>query len=655
MLKKNDDDDVILMEEASPPVNPTKDLDEDEGRRQATTHISVSPDVVLASTGEEREKWLAAGRKEIDNLTIPKAITALSPQERTALKEKAQLEGEDFIELPAKVVFTIKPEKYKIRIVACGNQTKDTYGKITTTDLDTCMLRFILSWAASSRFNTIASLDVTAAFLNADLPPGRVVVLRPPTVLYKLGLIPTGFVWRVHRAVYGLREAPSLWSKERTKVMETMTFRSRGESYRVLISEIHRSILLLVREQDVLKSPQLTYAGLNQRVQPKDVMALCGIYVDDYLSVGPLDIVTSFLEHLRSIWKTTEPVFLTPGMEFSFLGITLELTTVGLLLHQKTYTEALLEEYKDVTPKRQRATTGEPEHFDKDAKSPPDMTNPEHVEWVKRAQKILGALLWLSTRTRPDIACAVSLAAQSLWHNLDHLKIRLRHLLQYLNTTKTFGLLYTFPQKEQPSPLSEFTVFADSSFAPSGKHSQTGYVILLSFGNVRHLIHWHSTREKKVAESSAESELYALCTSFKTARNFRLLIHETITTEVIMNMRCDNTAALAMIDEPSWRTRYISIYGESLRQEVLKRHLIITYVTTDLQLADPLTKPKSIKINVHLLPLLGLVTCNHIISLALQEEGDESAWSTAFYSAADLLRRVLYALLTTNIRLNLKN
>ena len=140
------------------------------------------------------------------------------------------------------------------------------------TDLDTCMLRFILSWAASSRFNTIASLDVTAAFLNADLPPGRVVVLRPPTVLYKLGLIPTGFVWRVHRAVYGLREAPSLWSKERTKVMETMTFRSRGETYKVLISEIHRSILLLVREQDVFNSPQKTYAGLSQRVHPKDVM-----------------------------------------------------------------------------------------------------------------------------------------------------------------------------------------------------------------------------------------------------------------------------------------------------------------------------------------------------------------------------------------------
>ena len=156
------------------------------------------------------------------------------------------------------------------------------------------------------------------------------------------------------------------------------------------------------------------------------------------------------------------------------------------------------------------------------------------------------------------------------------------------------------------STLSKFTVFADSSFVPAGKGSQSRYVVMLSFGSVRHLIHWHSTREKKVAESSAEAELYALSTSFKTARNFRLLIHEAITTEVIMNMRCDNMAALAMIDEPSWRTRYKSMYGESLRQEVLKKHVIITYVTTDLQLADPLTKPTSTKINVRLLPLLGI-------------------------------------------------
>ena len=72
-------------------------------------------------------------------------------------------------------------------------------------------------------------------------------------------------------------------------------------------------------------------------------------------------------------------------------------------------------------------------------------------------------------------------------------------------------------------------------------------------GTFRHLIHWPSTREKKVAESSAEAELYALSTSFKTGRNFRLLVHEMITTDILMHLRCDNKAALAMLDEPSWR------------------------------------------------------------------------------------------------------
>ena len=77
------------------------------------------------------------------------------------------------------------------------------------------MLRFLLSWGASLPDHAIASLDITAAFLNAALPKGRVVVLRPPTILYRLQLIPPGHVWLVHKAIYGLREVPNLWSEER--------------------------------------------------------------------------------------------------------------------------------------------------------------------------------------------------------------------------------------------------------------------------------------------------------------------------------------------------------------------------------------------------------------------------------------------------------
>ena len=52
----DDDDDVILMKEASPPTDTVKDLEEDEGRKQATTHISVSPEVVLACCREKGDR-----------------------------------------------------------------------------------------------------------------------------------------------------------------------------------------------------------------------------------------------------------------------------------------------------------------------------------------------------------------------------------------------------------------------------------------------------------------------------------------------------------------------------------------------------------------------------------------------------------------------
>ena len=619
-LQEQDQDTKELIQDYSPQdKKETTDKEEEERRRQATTHIAVSPDKVLASTGQEREKWLAAGRKEIDNLTLPKAISTISPQERQELRDLAKLKGEDYVELPAKVVFTIKPEKYKVRIVACGNQTDDTYGKVTTTDMDAAMLRYLLSWSAASRDNVIASLDVTAAFLNADLPPGRIVVLRPPTILYKLGLLPTGSVWRVHRAIYGLREAPALWSNERTAVMSKMKFRAKGESYCVKVSEIHRSICLIVREADLLSQPVTLHTGLTHKVLPEKVAALCGIYVDDYISTGPKEIVSCFLSHLRITWKTSDPLFLIPGVDFSFLGITLEISSFGILLHQRVYTEAILDEYKDVIPQRKRVTTGEPEHFDKSPPIVPDLNNPEHAAWIKRGQKVLGALLWLSTRTRPDIACAVSMAAQALWHDLEKLKMRIKHLLQYLLSTGTLGLRYLFPQNDKrSSPLTEFTVFSDASFAPAGRQSQTGYAVFLTYGSVKHLVHWHSTREKKVAESSAEAELYALSAAFKAGRNFRLLVQENLSTEIILNLRCDNKAAIAMMDEPSWRTRYISIYGEALRQELLERTAVLTFVSTEVQLADPLTKPVTAKIGETLLPLWGM-TAHEMMSVSLRD------------------------------------
>ena len=152
----------------------------------------------------------------------------------------------------------------------------------------------------------------------------------------------------------------------------------------------------------------------------------------------------------------------------------------------------------------------------------------------------------------------------------------------------------------------EFTIFGDSSFAPSGKHSQSGFTIHLTHHDVRHLVHWQSLREPKTAESSAESELYALATARKATRNMRLLLHESFTSSLTLSLRCDNTAAcLGMMEESAWRTWCVSIYGEAARHEISQGTVILTYVSSDRQLAAPLTKPTSAWIN-STLPSVGL-------------------------------------------------
>ena len=395
--------------------------------------------------------------------------------------------------------------------------------------------------------------------------------------------------------------------------MTKVKFKVQGEPIVVLVSQVHQSLCMLVKERDLIDNPDITAYGLTKRIEPGRILAMVGIYVDDYLTVGQPETVEKFLSYLRRLWNTSDPQYLSQSSELPFLGLTIQRSPSGLFLHQVQYAELLLEEHASHIPKRTRTTTGEAESFkeEQNPSQPPDLNNPEHLEWIKIGQRIIGALLWLSTRTRPDLSCAVSLASQSLFKDLKKLKDRLRHLLQYLKSTKNLGLSYPFPKgTSNKFSLTEFTVYTDSSFAPAGKQSQTGIAIFLTYGTVRHLIHWQSSKEKKMAESSAESELYALTAGHKVGRNFRLMVHESLVDDVLMNLRCDNEATIAMLDNPSWRTRYLSIYGETIRQEIKLENAILTYVDTHNQLADVLTKPTSAVVNDRIYPLWGLIPKN---------------------------------------------
>ena len=69
----------------------------------------------------------------------------------------------------------------------------------------------------------IRDRDVSTAFFNAKYKvEGEILVLVPPKVFGKAGVVKPDEVWEVGRAIYGLQESPLLWAKERDGKIKKM-------------------------------------------------------------------------------------------------------------------------------------------------------------------------------------------------------------------------------------------------------------------------------------------------------------------------------------------------------------------------------------------------------------------------------------------------
>ena len=124
--------------------------------------------------------------------------------------------------LPCKVVMVKKPQgdgthRKKGRVVVCGNFQQVQPGEETCANTPSFpMLRTLISLAALYKW-AVESWDVSTAFLYAPLIEKRDVYCKPPQVLVKLGLAQPGTVWKLKKALYGLRTSPRAWEEERDR------------------------------------------------------------------------------------------------------------------------------------------------------------------------------------------------------------------------------------------------------------------------------------------------------------------------------------------------------------------------------------------------------------------------------------------------------
>ena len=97
-------------------------------------------------------------------------------------------------------------ERYKARLVAKGFTQKEgiDYFEVWAPTGRLAAYRALLAHAANSGF-PVNLLDFKTAFLNGELDE-EIYVIQPPG--FQDG---SGHVWRLHRALYGLKQSANAW------------------------------------------------------------------------------------------------------------------------------------------------------------------------------------------------------------------------------------------------------------------------------------------------------------------------------------------------------------------------------------------------------------------------------------------------------------
>ena len=173
-----------------------------------------------------------------------------------------------------------------------------------------------------------------------------------------------------------------------------------------------------------------------------EVRGFVAIYVDDFLTVGPKAVEEELTKRLNSLWPTSAPEFAEVGSEpMKFLGMEIQREADGgYLLHQKSYARELLNRHEVVTESPYVRVPEEKE-----------VVQPT-LKLVKQAQKLTGELLWLSGRTRPDVAAAIQRMSQKATRDPAWVIELGKNVLAYVCRTWDYALHYgpKVVQEEDP-------------------------------------------------------------------------------------------------------------------------------------------------------------------------------------------------------------
>ena len=176
---------------------------------------------------------------------------------------------------------------------------------------------------------------------------------------------------------------------------------------------------------------------------------------------------------------------------------------------------------------------------------------------VQAAQRAVGEILWLTTKTRPDLMYVTSRMSSAVTKAPRWVLQLAAQVWRYLQKTKEVGLWLEAEVGTGESGLEErrIEVFTDASFSPGG-----------------------SSRQSFPTMSTAESELAECLVMGKSVEALVAEIEDAAGNHYVRQLLTDSSSAIAIASEGSgsWRTRHLQDGGWKIRAGVCITSLVLS-------------------------------------------------------------------------------
>ena len=200
------------------------------------------------------------------------------------------------------------------------------------------------------------------------------------------------------------------------------------------------------------------------------------------------------------------------------------------------------------------------------------------IQDVRAAQGIVGELLWLSCRTRPDFSFGVSWMGRMVTRAPRRVVQYGEHMLGYLKTTVDMALQYGVCGSDHgdeselafPRSMLRLEMHSDASFGPAGGRGHQGLIAM--YGGCP--IQWESKQQAFGTLSTSESELLgytdAMVLGESVSAVLDILEGNKLSEEGDKVLYGDNQSGLRLLESPDgpWRTRHLRLRSFVLRERM---------------------------------------------------------------------------------------